>query len=81
MGDHLDDSLLKITTRRWKKKEEKGKLNEKGKPMGLITGKHFARSNPDSFQEKILSAYNKKLSVLQSGMPQWFDEISLSFSA
>ena len=81
MGDRLDNYLVKITTRRWKKKEEKGQLNQKGQPMGLITGKHFARSNPDSFQEKILSAYHTQLSVLQSNMPQWFDAISLSFSA
>ncbi len=81
MGNRFDDHLAGITSRRWKKKEEKGKLNEKGQPMGLITGKHFARSNPDSFQEKVLSVYSRQLSTLGSKLPQWFDEISLSFSA
>jgi hypothetical protein len=49
-GDRLDNYFLKLTSRRWKRKEQKGKQNKKGQTMGLITGKHFARSNPESFQ-------------------------------
>lgn len=79
IGDWLDNYLMKITTRRWKKKEEKGRRNEKGQMMGLITGKHFARSNPESFQEKVLALYSKKLAGLKFQMPQWIDEISVSF--
>jgi hypothetical protein len=29
--------------------------------MGLITGKHFARSNPGDFQEKVLEKYEKRV--------------------
>jgi hypothetical protein len=79
MGDRLDDYLMKMTSRRWKKKEEKGKQNKKGQTMGLVTGKHFARSNPGAFQEKVLSLHSKKMSGLKLQMPQWFDEITPSF--
>jgi len=72
-GDWLDNCLMKITSHRWEKKEENGKRNKKGLRMGLITGKHFAWSNPGSFQEKVLSHYNQKLSDLKSKMPKWFD--------
>ncbi len=65
IGDRLDNYLLKITSRRWKRKEQKGKQNKKGKTMGLITGKHFARSNPESFQEKLLLLYDEKLSAMK----------------
>lgn len=63
-GSWLDDRLFKITTRRWKRKEEKQKKNKKGHTMGLITGKHFARSNPGSFQEKVLALYKQKLETI-----------------
>ena len=65
IGDQLDTYLMKITSLRWKRKTEKGKCNEKGQVMGLITGKHFAWSNPESFQEKVLSLYTQKLAELK----------------
>ena len=68
VGDRLDNYLMKITSRRWKRKEQKGKRNEKGQAMGLITGKHFARSNPESFQEKLLMLYDEKITGMQLKM-------------
>ena len=65
IGDRIDNYLLKITSRRWKKKEQKGRRNKKGQTMGLITGKHFARSDPESFQEKLLLLYDEKLSGME----------------
>jgi hypothetical protein len=79
VGDKLDDYLMQKTTRRWKKKEEQRRLNYEGKEMALVTGKHYAWSNPDSFQEKIVSLYNKKLVELRSKWPQYFDPASFSF--
>ena len=64
IGNWLDNYLMKISAHRWRKKEQEGKRNKKGQTMGLITGKHFARSNPESFQEKILELYEQKLSEL-----------------
>jgi hypothetical protein len=64
-GDRLDNYLLKISTARWSRKKRKGKINIKGQTMDLVTGKHFAWSNPASFQEKILLIYKEKLDALQ----------------
>ncbi len=60
-GYWLENWLFRVTQRRWKRKEEKGRRNKKGQPMELITGKHFARSNPGAFQEKVLALYEQKL--------------------
>jgi hypothetical protein len=63
-GNKIDDILYRITTRRWKRKEELGKKNEKGQVMVLHTSKHFAKSNPGDFQEKVLDLYHQKLREL-----------------
>ncbi|MFI5131274.1 MAG: hypothetical protein ACHQFX_14830 [Chitinophagales bacterium] len=78
-GDKLDDYFMRMTSRRWKKKEEQRKRNYEGKEMALVTGKHYAWSNPDSFQERVLSLYNKKLAELKSEWPQYFQPLSRSF--
>ncbi len=79
VGDKLDNYLMRMTTRRWRKKEQLGKRNYEGKEMALVTGKHYAWSNPDSFQEKIVTLYNKKLAELQTKWPAHFEEVSFSF--
>jgi predicted nucleotidyltransferase len=61
VGDWLDNQLMKLTASRWKKKKSKGMRNEEGNEMDLVTGKHFARSNPGMFQEKLLLAYKQRL--------------------
>lgn len=63
-GNTIDNFLMRITRRRWQQKHKLGKRNEKGQRMDLITGKHFARSNPGAFQEKVLAAYRQKLEEL-----------------
>lgn len=65
MVNQLENYLFKITTRRWEKKAAKGERNRKGQTMGLITDKHFAKSNPGSFQEKVLMQYEQKLAALK----------------
>jgi hypothetical protein len=64
LGDWLDDYLLNLTSRRWRKKEMQGKRNARGGRMGLFTDKHFARPNPEFFQQKILAQYQSKLEHL-----------------
>ena len=61
LGERLDDYLLKITTLRWKQKEQRQALNARGGRMGLCTGKHFARPNPEFFQRKILQKYEGRI--------------------
>jgi len=65
VGNRLENYFFQLTRSRWKRKAEKGKRNKKGQTMELITGKHFARSNPGSFQEKVLALYEQKLSGLK----------------
>ncbi len=60
-GDWLDNYLMKITTKRWQKKEQQQILNSKGNRMGLSTSKHFAKPNPVFFQQKIVMRYINKL--------------------
>lgn len=72
-GDKLDNFLFKWTTRRWQKKEERGLRNSKGKIMNLSTGKHFSKSNPEAFQEKILTVFSNKMSGYRKYWPEWFD--------
>ncbi len=64
-GNSLDNWLMRVTTKRWLKKEQLQKTNMHGIRMGLHTGKHFSKPNPEFFQRKVLDALNKKLHVSQ----------------
>jgi predicted nucleotidyltransferase len=64
LGDRLDNYLMKVTTRRWKQKEEKHLLNMRGVRMGLATGKHFSKPSPYYFQKSILEQYQQKLDAV-----------------
>ena len=60
LGDQLDDYLMKLTTIRWKQKEDEKRLNYRGERMGLRTDKHFSKPNPGFFQKKILQAFENR---------------------
>lgn len=66
LGDMLDKYLMNLTTKRWNKKEEKHRLNMKGKRMGIKSGKHYFKPNPTYFQQKVLQRFNQKLDELDS---------------
>ncbi|HEY0434469.1 MAG TPA: hypothetical protein VGC95_11380 [Chitinophagaceae bacterium] len=72
-ADGLDDRLLQLTTDRWKRKERIGARNVKGNRMNLITGKHFSKSDPDSFQSRLMSLYQSRLASTRSRWPQFFE--------
>jgi hypothetical protein len=61
MGNALDNWLLRVTTRRWNKKEQQKRTNAHGNRMGLLTGKHFSRPNPEYFQKKVLDMLHKRI--------------------
>jgi hypothetical protein len=63
-GNALDNMLMRITSRRWKKKEQQFKTNGHGDRMGLCTGKHFSKPNPLYFQKKVLGLLEIKLNEL-----------------
>ena len=66
--DNLDNFLFRWTSRRWKKKEMRQLKNSKGKVMNLLTGKHFSKSDPEAFQQKILGLYQARMKKLAN---QW----------
>lgn len=63
--NRVEQKLWRITADRWRKKETTGALNKKGMRMSLITGKHYARPNPQLFQRRILRAYRDKIEELE----------------
>jgi hypothetical protein len=64
LGDWLDNYFFRLTTKRWKKKEDESRLNTKGERMGLKTGKHFSKPNPKFFHDWFMAKYEKKLNEL-----------------
>ena len=64
LGNWMDNLLMKITLRRWKKKTIQKKRNDNGVLMGLDGGKHYAKPVPGHFQEKVLIRFNLKMEQL-----------------
>ncbi len=68
LGNFLESYLFRLTQKRWNKKLLSEKRNNKGFRMNLLTSRHFAKSNPENFQEKVLMVYRQKLaSVMDEG--------------
>ena len=72
LGESMDNYLCRLTTNRWLTKESRGKKNIKGRIMSLLTSKHFAKSNPDFYQERIIERYNNKIDEIRNKWPQFF---------
>jgi hypothetical protein len=78
LGNWLDERLMTTTTHRWRKKQQRKMRNHEGQEMALITGKHFAKSNPGYFQENLLAAYHEKMESLKRQWPEHFPSLSPS---
>jgi hypothetical protein len=61
LGNVIDDKLMKLTDKRWQKKTEQRRVNEKGIRMGMKAGKHFSKPDPKNFQNKVIREYESKL--------------------
>ncbi len=64
IGDAADNWLMRLTAKRWKRKERTLNVNAKGVCMGMLAGKHFAKPDPKNFQFKILEQFDKKVDQL-----------------
>lgn len=64
-GNWVDNALFKWTTRRWQRKEKRREKNSKGRVMNLVTNKHFAKSDPEAFQKKIVELYEARIEELK----------------
>ena len=69
LGEHLDNFLRKVTSRRWKIKEQRGDINMRGIKMSLQCGKHYSRPNPEIFQQKVLTRYQRRVKELAAIHP------------
>lgn len=65
IGDWLDRYLMRLTTRRWEKKEKNQLRNMNGNRMGIRTGRHYCKPAPEFLQTEILLRYRKKLEELE----------------
>ena len=66
IGNWLDNYLFKLTTARWRKKEEEKKLNAKGERMGLKTNKHFSKPNPLFFHNAFIEKYKQRIKDVEA---------------
>lgn len=61
LGNLIDNLLMKMTTTRWARKTALKKLNAKGSVLGMDGGKHYAKNRPETFQNKLIDRYEKKI--------------------
>lgn len=63
-GNWIDDRLMRVTQKRWQKKEQKKLTSDKGFLMSMMVDKHYSKPNPKNFQQQVLESYEKKVSGL-----------------
>jgi len=59
-ANKLDNYLMKVTTKRWKRKEAERRVNSVGRRLGLHTNKHFSKPNPEHLQKQIVELFEKR---------------------
>jgi predicted nucleotidyltransferase len=60
-GDLLDDSFMKITSRRWNEKTRQQKLNDHGILLAIAADKHCAKPEPGNFQSNLIKRFQNKV--------------------
>jgi hypothetical protein len=61
-GNVIDSALMRITAKRWLKKMQQKKRNNRGIIMAMDSGKHYAKPDPVNFQAKLIVSYQHKVS-------------------
>lgn len=64
MGDVMDTWLMNITDKRWQKKTQQNRLNERGIQMGMLVDRHYSKPNPKNFQDKVVKRHEYKMQQL-----------------
>jgi predicted nucleotidyltransferase len=64
IGNAIDSLLMKITSKRWLKKMQQKKKNNRGIIMAMDAGKHYAKPDPFNFQFKLISRYQNRVDQL-----------------
>lgn len=60
-GNVLDEFLMNLTDRRWRKKTLRDQRNSRGMVMGMSASRSCAKPLPLHFQNKILELYDRKV--------------------
>jgi predicted nucleotidyltransferase len=60
LGDGIDRWLMRITARRWAKKTEEGRRNNRGIVLSMDATRHSARPDPKGFQQNLLETYERR---------------------
>jgi hypothetical protein len=63
-GNAIDNWLMNLTDKRWKRKTEAHRVNMRGITMTLNVDKHFSKPDPRNFQSKVVQQYENKLKLL-----------------
>jgi hypothetical protein len=63
-GDRIENWLMNLTDKRWKKKRDRGRVNDHGIRMAMITDPHFSKPDPEYFQAQIINAYELRVHEL-----------------
>ena len=65
-ADGLENWLMNLTDKRWKKKLHSGKLNDHGIRMAMVSDPHFSKPDPQYFQSKIIVEYEFRVQQILS---------------
>jgi len=65
-GDLLDNSFMKITSRRWNEKTRQQKVNDHGVLLAIAADKHCAKPEPGNFQSNLIKRFQNKVMQLLS---------------
>jgi predicted nucleotidyltransferase len=63
-GDVIEKWLMDLTDKRWKKKTDRGRVNNHGIRMAMITDPHFSKPEPEYFQTQIINSYELRVQQL-----------------
>ena len=66
LGNAVEKLLMDITGNRWKRKTRRGKVNNHGVTMAMITDPHFSKPDPKNLQYKIVHQFEEKLANMKS---------------
>lgn len=67
VGEKIDNWLLQLHSRRWKRQLTYNKLDPNGFPIGGIScDKHYCKPLPQNFQNKVLSRYQENVNTIRA---------------
>ncbi len=64
LGDAVDQWLMAVTDKRWKKKVQRGKVNAHDIPIGMMVGRHFSKPDPANLQARVIEQYEMRVKDL-----------------